>query len=328
MRYADDFVILCKSPEKAQQALEVTGDILEGLKLGFNKHKTSIVDFNHGFRFLGVQFIRSLAFKSQQAPAEKIVSSDKQQKPAKKAPDKNNPKTKHEQPKRWFSYALSAESEYTSTDEMREAFNQAGIAARQFPSEAEPEIDHFEPPEFADADAETDLPENNEPRLKTLYLMEHGSTLGKEYERFVIKRKGKVIKQIPAIHVDQVMVFGNSQLTTQVMQYCLQQRIPIYLLSGKGRFYGMVDSFSTEPVLLHREQFLRAAEKDFCLQLAKQFINGKIANSRLLLKRQTRHRDAEIFKKASQQFEPILTQLKEVESLGACPRIESLLRKS
>ncbi|MEE9326666.1 MAG: CRISPR-associated endonuclease Cas1 [Cocleimonas sp.] len=153
------------------------------------------------------------------------------------------------------------------------------------------------------------------PRLKTLYLMEHGSTLGKEYERFIIKKNGKVIKQIPAIHVDQIMVFGNSQLTTQVMQFCLQTRIPIYLLSAKGKYYGMVDSFSTEPVLLHREQFLRADDKAFCLQLAKQFIKGKISNNRLLLQRLSRNREAPAFDRAIKQLKHSINQLQTATTL-------------
>ncbi len=153
------------------------------------------------------------------------------------------------------------------------------------------------------------------PRLKTLYLTEHGSTLGKEYERFIIKRKGMVIKQIPAIHVGQIMVFGNSQLTTQVMQFCLQARIPIYLLSAKGKYYGMVDSFSTEPVLLHREQFLRADDKAFCLQLAKQFIKGKISNNRLLLQRLSRNRKAPAFDHAIKQQKHILKQIETATTL-------------
>jgi len=153
------------------------------------------------------------------------------------------------------------------------------------------------------------------PRLKTLYLMKHGTTLSKEYERFIIKYKGTVTKKIPAIHVDQIMVFGNSQLTTQVMQYCLQERIPIYLLSGKGRYYGMVDSFSTEPILLHRDQFLRADDKAFALQLAKQFIKGKISNSRLLLKRLTRNRDAPAFEQAVKQLKYSINQIETATSL-------------
>ena len=105
---------------------------------------------------------------------------------------------------------------------------------------------------------EEDLPADHEPLLRTLYLLQHGQVLGKESERLIVRQEQKIVREIPAIKVDQIMVFGNAQITTQAMQFCLQERIPIYLLSGQGHYYGVIDSFNTEPVLLQREQFLRA----------------------------------------------------------------------
>ncbi len=326
VRYADDFVILCKTADKANDAMELTREILENLRLTFSERKTHVVNFDEGFHFLGVQFIRSLAIKSKRKSLKKAIKKEMNTasiKPSEVVSSKSNkPKKQNKQqsvrtvkPKGWYSYALPAGTSYTSSEEMREAFAESGILVKQFPSEAEPEED-IQPPEFInEEDPQLENSESKEPRLKTLYLMEHGSILGKEYERFIIKRKGMVIKQIPAIHVDQIMVFGNSQLTTQVMQFCLQARIPIYLLSAKGKYYGMVDSFSTEPVLLHREQFLRADNKDFCLQLAKQFIKGKVSNNRLLLQRLSRNREAPAFEHAIKQQKHIIKQLETATTL-------------
>ena len=320
VRYADDFVILCKSADKANDALELTGDVLESLRLSFSEHKTRVVNFDQGFRFLGVQFIRSLAFKSKNVQPINISRREAIKPERKKVPKTTRKSAKKDDADKspgWHGYAKPAGEPYTSQDEMRSAFFEAGIIARTFPSEPEPE-EVLEPPEFIDTgikQPELETPEDHEPRLKTLYLMEHGSVISKEYERFVVKRKGKILKEIPAIHVDQIMVFGNSQLTTQVMQYCLKQRIPIYLLSGKGRYYGMVDSFDTEPVLLHREQFVRADDKTFCLQLARQFIHGKISNSRLLLKRLARNKNLPAFDKAARQLGNVVKQLEKATTL-------------
>lgn len=57
VRYADDFVILCKLERKAERALEVAKQILEGqLKLKVHPEKTRIVHFRDGFDFLGCRF--------------------------------------------------------------------------------------------------------------------------------------------------------------------------------------------------------------------------------------------------------------------------------
>ena len=312
VRYADDFVILCKSEKQADSALELTEDVLEQLKLNLNDNKTRIVDFNTGFRFLGYQFVRSLAIKTKHP---EIIASNTQTKKQQKTPkpiikkNKKKPKKSHQKPQHYFSLATPLGEEASYADEMEEAFLEAGISPTQFPSEVEtPEL--FEPPEENDNEtAEIENNENSEPRLKTLYLMKHGSVLGKEYERFVVRRKGCANHEIPAIHVDQIMVFGNSQITTQAMQFCLQQRIPIYLLSGRGKYYGVVDSFDTEPVLLHREQFLRADDPKFCLKLACQILTGKLANSRLILQRTARYHDVPELQTAVDQLKHSIKRL-------------------
>lgn len=57
VRFADDWVILCKLERKAERALEVAKQILEGqLKLKVHPEKTRIVHFRQGFDFLGCRF--------------------------------------------------------------------------------------------------------------------------------------------------------------------------------------------------------------------------------------------------------------------------------
>lgn len=60
VRYADDFVILSKDRAQAEAALEVTDKLLELLRLDLDEEKTAIVHFDHGFKYLGVIFVRSL----------------------------------------------------------------------------------------------------------------------------------------------------------------------------------------------------------------------------------------------------------------------------
>lgn len=59
VRYADDFVILCKTREQAETALEVAGEILADLGLELHPDKTKVVDLRQGregFDFLGFHF--------------------------------------------------------------------------------------------------------------------------------------------------------------------------------------------------------------------------------------------------------------------------------
>jgi RNA-directed DNA polymerase len=59
VRYADDFVVLCRSERDARAALSVVGEILAGLGLELHPDKTRIVDLRdgrEGFDFLGCHF--------------------------------------------------------------------------------------------------------------------------------------------------------------------------------------------------------------------------------------------------------------------------------
>ena len=58
VRFCDDFLVLCKTPEKAAKAVKFTKDSLDRLHLKLDE--CDVVTFDGGFEFLGVLFCRSL----------------------------------------------------------------------------------------------------------------------------------------------------------------------------------------------------------------------------------------------------------------------------
>ena len=57
VRYADDFLVLCRDQDRAEGALEVTDALLDGLGLGLNRTKSTVASFDQGFKFLGALFL-------------------------------------------------------------------------------------------------------------------------------------------------------------------------------------------------------------------------------------------------------------------------------
>ena len=174
----------------------------------------------------------------------------------------------------------------------------------------------------------TEVPENNSPRLKTLYILEDGAILKKKYERFVIKKKGTILQEIPLIHVQQILIFGNTQITTQAMHFCLKRNIPIYLLSGKGKYFGMIDSFSTDHIELQHAQFTKANNPAFCIELAAGIIKGKIANSRIILQRLKRHHNAPELQQTIDQLKHSINKLDNAINLDQVRGIEGSAARS
>ena len=77
VRFADDFLILCKTKPNAEAALELSESALAELKLHLNNEKTRITTFSEGFKYLGYLFIRSLVLPTKMHPEEwydKLIS--------------------------------------------------------------------------------------------------------------------------------------------------------------------------------------------------------------------------------------------------------------
>jgi len=66
VRYADDFIILCKSPEKAKQSLEHVNEKLDTMLLKLDE--ADVVSFDSGFKYLGVTFLKSMIFVPFEKP--------------------------------------------------------------------------------------------------------------------------------------------------------------------------------------------------------------------------------------------------------------------
>jgi group II intron reverse transcriptase/maturase len=89
VRYADDFVVLCKTVNQATSALKTIRAMLKRLKLEINEQKTKVTSASQGFNFLGHTFLKrndSIYI----FPSDKSVSSYK---------DKLRLVTRRQQPK-------------------------------------------------------------------------------------------------------------------------------------------------------------------------------------------------------------------------------------
>ncbi len=74
VRYADDFVILCKTEPEAERALDLVRSFLKDMKLEDNPEKTKIRHFSQGFDFLGFT-IKTNSVKIRTKSMEKFKDS-------------------------------------------------------------------------------------------------------------------------------------------------------------------------------------------------------------------------------------------------------------
>ncbi|MCH7667126.1 MAG: CRISPR-associated endonuclease Cas1 [Acidobacteria bacterium] len=69
VRYADDFLVLCKDREEAMRARVSVAEELDRMGLELNSEKSGIRAFDSGFSYLGFLFCRSLVFEQRKSDA-------------------------------------------------------------------------------------------------------------------------------------------------------------------------------------------------------------------------------------------------------------------
>jgi group II intron reverse transcriptase/maturase len=74
VRYADDFVVVCRTESDALAAIELTDQILERLELDLERGKTVVTSFDRGFKFLGAVFVGDAIYLPFDRPAEERTS--------------------------------------------------------------------------------------------------------------------------------------------------------------------------------------------------------------------------------------------------------------
>lgn len=139
-----------------------------------------------------------------------------------------------------------------------------------------------------------------------LYVDEPGCAIKKTGERILVARENEIIRDIPLIHLGQVVISGNVNLTTPAMQTLLHEGIPVVFLSAYGRYHGALTPQVSRNSLLRRAQHRVADNAERCLALSKAFVHGKIWNMRTMLQRRKWRAE----KGAEDALAPLLASIK------------------
>ena len=91
--------------------------------------------------------------------------------------------------------------------------------------------------------------------MSVLYVTEQGAVLCKRDGRIVVTKEQETLLEMPLIHVENVAVFGNVQVTTQTLRTLMEQGIDISYFSGNGTYLGRVQAESSKNIFLRMEQY-------------------------------------------------------------------------
>ncbi len=128
--------------------------------------------------------------------------------------------------------------------------------------------------------------------LNTLYVTSEGAWLHKDGRNVVVRIDGAERGRAPAHLLGQIICFGQTGLTPQLMYFCADEGISIVFLGVYGRFLARVEGPQSGNVLLRRAQHRLTAGAGTSLPVARAVVAAKTANQRGVLRRALRDHGA------------------------------------
>lgn len=125
-----------------------------------------------------------------------------------------------------------------------------------------------------------------------MYVTEQGAYVSKDKGRIEVTRKSERLASARLLDVSQLCLYGNVQVSTQLLRELFAREVPICWFTYGGWFSGIGIGLPGRNVELRRRQVIAASQGG--LAIAARVIEGKIRNSRTLLRRNSRVRSDDV----------------------------------
>jgi CRISPR-associated protein Cas1 len=124
--------------------------------------------------------------------------------------------------------------------------------------------------------------------LNTLYVTSDGAWLTKDGANVVVSREKAELGRVPIHTLGGIVCFGRVGMSPPLMGFCAEQGVCVCFLSDNGRFLARVEGPVSGNVLLRREQYRRADDREATAALVRTIVAGKALNSRAVIRRAVR----------------------------------------
>lgn len=131
--------------------------------------------------------------------------------------------------------------------------------------------------------------------MQTIYVTDNGLQLKRKSNRILLKKDGKTMEEIPILDLKRILIFGNNQLSTELMRHLAGKGIEVAFLSSHGGFKFRIVPETSKNIYLRMAQHKCFDDRDFRLRFSKAVVEAKLKNQRsLLLRFQRNRRDADL----------------------------------
>lgn len=124
--------------------------------------------------------------------------------------------------------------------------------------------------------------------LNTLFITSPDVYLSLDGENIVVKRESEIVGRYPLHNLEAICTFGYSGASPALMGSCAKRDISMTFMTQNGKFLARVIGESRGNVVLRKEQYRISDDEKRSAMISKNFILGKIYNSKWILERATR----------------------------------------
>lgn len=117
---------------------------------------------------------------------------------------------------------------------------------------------------------------------KNIYLLNDGNYLNIENNDIIVTDKENKKIRIPAILIENIVVFGNTTITSPVLRFCSQNNINLSYVSTYGKLYGHFIGEFNRCIVLRKQQY-NIYNTDKAFALSKNILLAKFINSKNVL---------------------------------------------
>jgi group II intron reverse transcriptase/maturase/CRISPR-associated endonuclease Cas1 len=262
VRFADDFVVLCKSKEQAELAHRTALASLQEHGLKLNADKTHISNMADGFYYLGYLFVNDLALESPKRLRKQHA-------------DKSISKLS------WFSQIIAREPNAINNINTCEVLKTSQVSTNSTP-QAETIKMTASPSKDWQSSTDTAQQYGERDQQGLLLCITGDSCVLRTHEQHLqVEREQQTLYHLPWQQLQAVLLLGNHHITTPALQDAMQHNIPLHFASQTGKYQGVVWNGQAgakgSALWLRQQQIL--AHPQYALILSQEIVGARLVNS-------------------------------------------------
>lgn len=148
---------------------------------------------------------------------------------------------------------------------------------------------------------------------RVIHIVDQGTRIGRSGDqlKFEYLDREKPPVCLPINDVGQIVINGNSQISTQALRFCSEEDVGVHYVTGGGQYLGSFQPAKRTRVQQRIRQFRELSDRQTCLRLAKQLVDCRADMQRQVLMREIRRDDQKT------HLEKLAKQIKTLQAMAA-----------